>query len=130
MSHVPVVLRWKRHARCVGAARAELRKALAAWGLSALEDSAVLVVSELVTNAVRHAHVPPGREVETRFLAVPGGGVRIEVHDACAVRPEAREADAGACDGRGLVIVAALAESWGVADRTGVGKVVWAVVRG
>ncbi|MEW1721556.1 ATP-binding protein [Streptomyces sp. NPDC093109] len=125
----PVILRWKRHACSVGLARAELRKTLGAWGLGALEESAVLVVSELVTNAVRHAHVPPGREIETRFLAVPEG-VRLEVHDACSVRPEARRGPSGAVDGRGLVLVEALADAWGVADRDGVGKAVWAVLRG
>ncbi|MFE3587402.1 ATP-binding protein [Streptomyces niveus] len=106
MGHVDdgaVVLRWRRHPSAVGLARLELRKALTGWGLSALEDSATLVLSELVTNAVRHARVPSGREIETRFLPmgrpVPDG-LRIEVHDA-----------------------------WGVSDRVGVGKLVWAVWR-
>ncbi|AXG78122.1 ATP-binding protein [Streptomyces paludis] len=125
-----MVRRWKRHARSVGLARAELRKALALWGLSSVEEAAVLVLSELVTNAVRHAHVPAGREVETRFLALPGGGVRLEVHDACSRRPEVQDASPGACAGRGLLIVEAVADSWGVAGRDGVGKAVWAVVSG
>lgn len=127
-----VVLRWRRHPSSVGLARLELRKALAVWGLSALEDSAVLVLSELVTNAVRHARVPTGREIETRFL--PSGlpapdGLRIEVHDASALRPYRRTEDPDACDGRGLPIVDALADAWGVSDRAGVGKMVWAVWR-
>ncbi|MFJ2561068.1 MULTISPECIES: ATP-binding protein [unclassified Streptomyces] len=124
-----VVLRWRRHPSSVAAARAELRKALAGWGMSALEDSAVLVLSELVTNAVRHARVPSGREIETRFvpvrLPVPDG-LRIEVHDASALRPFRWAEPPDACGGRGLVIVDALADEWGVTDRGGVGKLVWA----
>ncbi|MER8071510.1 ATP-binding protein [Streptomyces sp. NPDC094034] len=124
-----VVLRWNRQPSCVGQARLELRKTLSAWGLSALEDAAVLVLSELLTNAVRHAHVSPGREIETRFLPVrlpAPHGLRIEVHDASPARPARRAGDVDACDGRGLVIVDALADEWGVGDRVGVGKMVWA----
>ncbi|WP_405442072.1 ATP-binding protein [Streptomyces niveus] len=135
MGHVDngaVVLRWRRHPISVGLARLELRKALTGWGLSALEDSATLVLSELVTNAVRHARVPSGREIETRFMPMglpEPDGLRIEVHDASALRPLVRTGDPGACDGRGLVIVDALADAWGVSDRVGVGKLVWAAWR-
>ncbi|MFF2326572.1 MULTISPECIES: ATP-binding protein [unclassified Streptomyces] len=120
-----VVLRWSRHPRCVSLARAELRTALADWGLSGLEESAVLVLSELLTNAGRHARVSPGREIETRFLPV-ADGVRIEVHDASADAPQMRDPEPGACGGRGLVLVAALADRWGYRARHGPGKVVWA----
>ncbi|MEV0775582.1 ATP-binding protein [Streptomyces sp. NPDC050433] len=127
-----VVLRWRRHPSCVGLARSELRKALAGWGLSALEDPAILVLSELVTNAVVHARVPAGREIETRFLPtgrpVPDG-LRIEVHDASDRRPHVRTGYLDTCDGRGLVIVNTLADAWGVSDRVGVGKLVWALWR-
>ncbi|MFE4608112.1 ATP-binding protein [Streptomyces niveus] len=135
MGHVDdgaVVLRWRRHPSSVGLARLELRKALTGWGLSALEDSATLVLSELVTNAVRHARVPSGREIETRFLPMgypAPDGLRIEVHDASTQRPRRRAAELDACDGRGLLIVDALANAWGVSDRVGVGKLVWAVWR-
>ncbi|WUK30900.1 ATP-binding protein [Streptomyces sp. NBC_00370] len=120
-----VVLRWSRHPRCVRLARLELRRALAGWGLGVLEDSAVLVLSELLTNAGRHARVSPGREVETWFQPLPGG-LRIEVHDASSEKPEQRAAGVEAEGGRGLALVAALADEWGVADRDGVGKLVWA----
>ncbi|MFD8965218.1 ATP-binding protein [Streptomyces sp. NPDC059568] len=107
----------------------ELRKALVSWGLSELEDSAVLVLSELLTNARRHACVSPGREIETRYVPTMRG-LRIEVHDASVERPELRVPDADACDGRGLVLVAALADAWGVRERDEgggrPGKVVWA----
>ncbi|MER6105871.1 ATP-binding protein [Streptomyces sp. NPDC001832] len=98
--------------RSVSPARAELRTAPASWGLSELEEAAVLVLSELLTNAGQHARVP-GREIETRFLPVADDGVRIEVHDASDVAPQMHEPERGACGGRGLVLVAALAERWG-----------------
>ncbi|MEV0779527.1 ATP-binding protein [Streptomyces sp. NPDC050428] len=121
----PVVLRWSRHPSCVGLARLELRKALGRWGLSALEDSATLVLSELLTNAARHARVSPGREIETHYVPGPDG-LRIEVHDASEDPPEPRTPNPEASDGRGLVLVAALADTWGVSVRQGPGKMVWA----
>jgi serine/threonine-protein kinase RsbW len=121
-----VVMRWSAHPRCVALARLELHKALLGWGLAPLEDSAVLVLSELLTNAGRHARVTPGAEIETWFHPVPGG-VRIEVHDASCARPELRMTDLDAEGGRGLALVAALADHWGVDDREGgPGKLVWA----
>nr|WP_309505521.1 ATP-binding protein [Streptomyces phytophilus] len=109
----------------MGLARAQLRKALAGWGMAGIEESAVLVVSELVTNAVVHARVPPGREIQTRFVR-QDRGVRIEVHDASSVWPVRRmPSESG---GYGLLVVEALASRWGVAEREGVGKAVWAVV--
>jgi anti-sigma regulatory factor (Ser/Thr protein kinase) len=116
---------WRRHRRCVGLARAQLRKALAGWGLAGIEEPAVLVVSELVTNAVVHARVPPGREILTCFVR-QDGGVRIEVHDASGVWPVRRVPDESG--GYGLLLVERLAFRWGVAERNGVGKAVWALV--
>lgn len=120
-----VVLRWSRHPRCVGLARWELRKALARWGLTRLEESAVLVLSELLTNAGRHARVSPGREIETRYVR-SADSLRIEVHDSAVELPEKRESGWEESGGRGLVLVEALADSWGVKDRHGPGKAVWA----
>lgn len=120
-----VVLRWSRHPRCVGLARWELRKALEGWGLAGLEESAVLILSELLTNAGRHARVTPGREIETRYVRL-ADSLRIEVHDAAPERPDKREPAAEDCGGRGLVLVEALADGWGVKDRHGPGKAVWA----
>ncbi|MET9291576.1 ATP-binding protein [Streptomyces sp. NPDC003077] len=122
------VRRWPRHAASVGKARSELRAALNDWGLGALEDTALVVVSELVTNAVRHARTSPGREIETRYVR-DQGAVRIEVHDAGKARPTLRAPGGTDTAGRGLILVAALATSWGVDERTGPGKCVWAVVR-
>ncbi|MFG2757550.1 ATP-binding protein [Streptomyces sp. CNR698] len=124
-SEKPVVRRWTRHPASAARARSELRKALASWCLNTIEDAALVVLSELVTNAVRHARVSPGREIETRYVR-EANGVRIEVHDAADERPTARvPGDSG---GWGLGLVDELSERWGVDDRAGVGKSVWAVV--
>ncbi|QXE35688.1 ATP-binding protein [Streptomyces sp. GMY02] len=120
-----VVLRWSSHPRCVALARLELRKALADWGLSELEDAAVLIVSELLSNAGLHAKVTPEQIIETRYFR-SSGALRIEVHDGSPERPRPRPADPEAPDGRGLLLVDALADAWGVAERGGPGKMVWA----
>lgn len=122
-----VVRRWTCHPRSVRLARAELSRALAAWDLTEIEDAALVVLSELVTNAVRHARIPSGREIETRYALV-GAGLRIEVHDAAETRPRRLAVGADAENGRGLALVEALADEWGISDRVGCGKAVWAVV--
>lgn len=119
-----LVSRWTRSHRCVGLARAELRTALARWGLAAIEDAALLVLSELLTNAVLHGRAP-GREIETRCAPLHGG-LRIEVHDAAGGSPRLTPCDSESSGGRGLPLVAALAARWGVAERQGPGKSVWA----
>lgn len=117
---------WPHTPRSVGRARHELTAALNGWGLEDLADSAVLVLSELFTNAVVHARVS-GRKVQTRYVRT-AGGVRIEVHDASEGRPEWRAAAEDDETGRGLALVNALAGPghWGVREREGVGKMVWA----
>lgn len=124
-----VVHQWRREPRSVGAARRLLLRHLGAPDLKALADTAELVVSELVTNAVRHAHGPRDRLIQTRFERLPDATLRIEVHDANAARPVREEPSADAERGRGLALVDALTHGrWGVSEREGVGKCVWAVV--
>ncbi|QDY77105.1 ATP-binding protein [Streptomyces qinzhouensis] len=120
------IARWSRHPRSVGRARLGLRKALAGWGLSGIEHSAALVLSELVTNAVRHGSAAPGRQIETRCARTPGGGLRIEVHDTGDGRPWPARPGPDAEGGRGLWLVGELADRWGVESRLGPGKYVWA----
>lgn len=92
-----------------------------------LKDAAELIVSELVTNAVTHAHPPFGHLVSTRLERL-GAGIRIEVHDSDDRRPEPREASVEEEAGRGLGLVDALTGGhWGVSYRNGPGKSVWAV---
>jgi serine/threonine-protein kinase RsbW len=125
-----LVRRWDHHPRCVSRARQELRRELGAWGLGELTDTAELVLSELLTNALRHARTPRGRQIETRYERVPGG-VRIEVHDANETWPVVQKPSVDAVSGRGLVLVDALTGArWGVSERDGVGKLTWAVVTG
>ncbi len=82
-------------------------------------QTAVLLVSETVTNAVVHARGDASLSVTT-----DAGVVRVEVGDADSRRPRAGEADPQSLDGRGLQIVRLLARRWGV-RATDPGKVVW-----
>lgn len=117
--------RWPLSARSVGLARAELSDLLIKWDLSTVVDEALLVLSEMVTNAVRHGRATAEREIETRYLRVPDG-VRIEVRDWADERPVIRvPSDTG---GWGLRLVGELSARWGVDERAGAGKSVWAVV--
>nr|WP_223186712.1 ATP-binding protein [Streptomyces sp. CBMA29] len=123
-----VVKRWTHHPRCVPEARHELRGHLGAWGMPTLADAAEVVLSELLTNSLRHARSPQGRLIETRYERLDGG-VQIEVHDANESWPVLQEPSADAECGRGLALVDAITGArWGVSAREGVGKRVWAVV--
>lgn len=122
------VYRWRRDPRNVSRARHVLLCHLGEWDMSGLADTAVLVLSELFTNAVRHASGPVDRLIETRYERLPDGALRIEVHDANAFMPECREPSTDADSGRGLALVDVLtAGRWGVSERLGVGKLVWAL---
>lgn len=124
----PVVARWPLTGHSVGLARLALRRTLGEWGLDHLADPAELVLSELLTNAVRHARTPAGRLVETRYERMPEG-IRIEVHDAGDRLPQMRRAADDDEGGRGLALVDVLTgRRWGVSSRQGVGKLVWALV--
>ncbi len=99
-------------------ARRLARRALARWGLEELSDSVELLVSEVVTNAVRYAERP----VTLRLLRTDV--LRCEVGDDSPQLPRqrrARDTDEG---GRGLFLVNRLARRWG-ATRLSTGKVVW-----
>jgi anti-sigma regulatory factor (Ser/Thr protein kinase) len=103
------------------------------WGHpygSQLNDVAALVVAELATNAVTHGLVP-GRDFLLRLVHT-AGRLRVEIGDARGERlPRVPESPPGedAEAGRGLMLVAALAEEWGVSPRKGApGKTVWAVL--
>ncbi|GAA0662485.1 ATP-binding protein [Kitasatospora atroaurantiaca] len=119
-----------RHRRSAGVARERLREFLAdVGGGGQLLDAAESVLTELVTNAVEHARVSPGRLIAVRLLA-SDGRLRIEVHDASEERPVLRpEVGGDEESGRGLRLVELLAVAWGCCPRPGgVGKLVWAVV--
>ncbi|RLL69428.1 ATP-binding protein [Streptomyces sp. Z26] len=111
-------------------ARHALRAQLDAWGVAPEDvETAELVLSELVTNSVRHATNPPDRDVQSRASLSGDGVLRLEVSDACRDRPRvpAERPGPDAECGRGLLLVAALAAEWGVSERPyGIGKTVWA----
>ena len=118
---------WPPTARSVHRARHELLATLRTWGMADLADEAGLVLGELMSNAVRHGRTP-GRKVGTHFIRRPDG-VRIEVHDARDGKPEVRVAEAYDESGRGLALVDSITgQRWGVTERNGPGKLVWAEV--
>ncbi len=104
-------------------ARQVTRAAVAAWRLGDLADSAVLLVSELVTNAVMHAG--PDAAGTVLRLEYGGGWLRIEVHDTSPHAPRPRTPDWLDESGFGLMLVDSLATKWGV-QQTAQGKAVWA----
>ncbi|MFD8740189.1 SpoIIE family protein phosphatase [Streptomyces sp. NPDC059618] len=102
-----------------GTARAVVREQLRAWGLTSLSDNAELMVGELVTNVVRHAH---SRRIGVRL--VRGDTLLCEVDDDDHTLPILLSAGPGDEFGRGLRLVSALSRAWG-SSRTGAGKTVW-----
>ncbi|GII75528.1 hypothetical protein Sru01_05100 [Sphaerisporangium rufum] len=113
----------------VGKVRGMVRDVLAEWGLAGLADDVVLVAGELLANASTHGR-PPVR----LGLAMDGGRLLVQVTDHGAGRPRRLDLGTAATHGRGLAIVAALADEYGtaraedMADRAAAmpGKTVWA----
>jgi serine/threonine-protein kinase RsbW len=113
-------------AESVPEVRRGARLVLRAWGVPDDPTAAVLlIVSELTTNAVRHARVP-GRGVDV-FLGHDDRAVEVEVFDGSRHRPVVRGYDPDATSGRGLLLVAGLADEWEVREQPS-GKSVWARV--
>ena len=103
-----------------GAARRFLRELLESAGHAEWVEAAELAVSEVVTNAVLHAHT----EVEVS-AQVEDDQVRISVRDSSPTLPSQRDYDSHATTGRGLDLVAAVTREHGVQSLGGEGKVVW-----
>ncbi|MFD0318278.1 ATP-binding SpoIIE family protein phosphatase [Streptomyces flavalbus] len=103
----------------VGRARAAVREQLHDWGLAKTAYTAELLVSELVTNAVRHSHHRP-----VGLRLVRGDTLLCEVDDDDHELPTLLSASGDDETGRGLRVVSTLAREWG-ATRTGAGKTVW-----
>jgi anti-sigma regulatory factor (Ser/Thr protein kinase) len=91
---------------------------LRVWGLVPIMEDAKLLVSELVTNALRYG---AGEEIEFR-LVITVKGLLIAVNDGSDRRPALSVAGADSESGRGLLLVAAFAEDWGVSPD---GKTTW-----
>lgn len=102
----------------------QARAAVQAWagdiGLGPIGDDVLLIVSELVTNAVRYGKPPVSVSVRADEQTVTVG-----VSDAASERPAMRTADDDAESGRGLLLMSLLSAEFGVRPE-GVGKVVWA----
>lgn len=112
-----------------GTARELTRTMLAGQGLGRLSETAELVASELVTNAVQASEqyaVPPS--IEFRVSVVEGRYAHIEVRDCDSRPPILRNALADDESGRGLVLVQALSLEWGWYPLRQGGKCIWATV--
>ncbi|MCU1497923.1 MAG: Regulatory protein [Acidimicrobiales bacterium] len=81
---------------------------------------AVLMVSELITNALVHAHSTAEISVDRE-----GAGVRVAVTDQSPARPVVRPADPRRVGGNGMRIVEALSDTWGTISHANAGKEVW-----
>ena len=112
----------------VAVARQRLTADLDAAGVvQAAVGDAVLVVSELLSNAIRHARPLPGASVQVAW-AVDDGAVEVAVSDGGApTRPYPAHASVSALGGRGLDIVEYLSRTWGVRTDPD-GLTVWAVL--
>ncbi|HCU92866.1 MAG TPA: hypothetical protein DHU96_09050, partial [Actinobacteria bacterium] len=125
----------------VPCARLHVKHVLREWHLEQIADTAELIVSELVTNAVRASagltsseyagRWAPGLPPVRFWLASDGEHVVVQVWDGSDKTPVLQHPDADAESGRGLELVEALATEWGsyTPERSS-GKIVWAVMAG
>jgi anti-sigma regulatory factor (Ser/Thr protein kinase) len=114
------------HPSHVGLARRLVSAHLVDWKINGeTGEVAILLVSELVTNAMRHGGAP------IRLIAdLTPSGVRVEVYDGnCDAFPAVRDIAPDAPGGRGLRLVDALADRWGTLE-SGDGKCVWFEIDG
>jgi serine phosphatase RsbU (regulator of sigma subunit)/anti-sigma regulatory factor (Ser/Thr protein kinase) len=114
------IVTWTLPSELTSASRARtvIRRPLRRWGLTDLLPTAELLVSELVTNAVRYAQGKIGLRLVLEKALV------CEVLDDSAALPRLRHPDDSDERGRGLQVVSQLAQRWG-ARRAASGKVVW-----
>ena len=106
--------------RHISRVRAFVAEELEKIDQAALIDDAVLVASELASNAMLHAG-----GITAVGVTQYGDAIRVEVHDRTRVPPLMARQSTEAMTGRGLRLVASISKEWG-ADPTGEGKVVWA----
>ena len=90
-------------------ARTHVRAAIFAWDAAVDASAAVLLTSELVTNAIRHET----NETITLAITCSCGDLRVDVHDSSYALPVVLEAAADAEAGRGLMLVSSLSSQWG-----------------
>jgi anti-sigma regulatory factor (Ser/Thr protein kinase) len=100
-------------------ARRQVRAAIYAWDIPVDQDVAVLLTSELVTNAIGHEVTG----IITLAITCSCGQLRVDVHDTSRALPTLIDAPVDAETGRGLMLVTALSAEWGF-YRTPAGKAV------
>jgi anti-sigma regulatory factor (Ser/Thr protein kinase) len=108
----------------VASAREFVRSRLVSWEATDWLADAVLVASELVSNAILHARTA----IELK-LSCDLSTVRVEVYDENTRVPVVAGCPVDATSGRGLALVAALSSAWGI-EHYGEGKIVWAEIGG
>ncbi|ALC22554.1 ATP-binding region ATPase domain protein [Streptomyces pristinaespiralis] len=114
----------------VGRARRWARSRLLKSGMGddePLAETLILLISELVTNAVVHTGCPAVLRMLFGAGAAEAGTVRVEVADVSACPPRPRHAQGEDTGGRGLELVDGLADRWGW-QREGAGKSIWCEV--
>lgn len=110
------------------AARDFVRSVLDAWDCDDGDEVALLLTSEVVSNAVLHAATRVALDMGWDEAAEV---LRIGVHDGSPALPRVKPPSAGAVGGRGMLLVERLARRWGATpDGDGAGKVVWFEVAG
>ncbi|SNR95314.1 Anti-sigma regulatory factor (Ser/Thr protein kinase) [Geodermatophilus pulveris] len=105
----------------VPVARHLVRDLLHAWGAPHDAEDAALLVTELVANVVDHV---AGEASFTLHVTLAERWLRISVADGSALRPVVRDLQVSAQRGRGMRLVEAIADRWGIEER-GDGKCVW-----
>jgi len=116
--------------RAPGAARSLVESVLAERVAAPVLECAKLVISELVTNSVRHSGLPAGAGVAFR-VGLAGHDLRLEVEDlGCDGVVASRASDSEAVGGFGLQVVDALSERWGSERSPEGGTRVWAELSG
>ena len=126
--------RWPLHSRlefgaldtAPACARQHAKAVILEWGLAPLADTTELLVSELVTNAVRASAALPSPVVGL-WLISDGHSVVVHIWDGSEAMPVRQDTTADSARGRGLLLVEALGKDWG-AYRKANGKVVWVLI--
>lgn len=117
-------------ASAVPCARLHARQVLWEWGLTSLGESAELLVTELITNAVKASRAVTLGSPVRLWLVSDLAQILILVWDASPQPPVRINASGEAENGRGLILVEAISEKWGWYGRDGSdGKFVWAIAR-
>ncbi|MFC8852951.1 ATP-binding protein [Streptomyces sp. NPDC057144] len=119
--------RYRRQRPVVRAARADARALADKWQHPELADDLAQLVTEVITNAVIHGTAGRGSQVHVTYRLL-GDRLRVDVRDAATGQPRVMRSTSLGGEpreyGRGLILVATLADRWGMTPRV-IGKSVW-----